>query len=112
MEGKGIGSHSANLGDKCGSPIRLVIQSGSSTERCFLDLSSLDYVAELRAEIVNWCENLSQMKNQDSDNNPTVRSGETWIRIITQGQELTIDCDEKTLGEMAFKDNQVKIFFN
>ncbi|XP_044746055.1 ubiquitin carboxyl-terminal hydrolase 34 isoform X3 [Coccinella septempunctata] len=106
LGGKGIGSHSANLGDKSGSPIRLVIQSGSSTERCFLDLSSSDYVAELRAEIVNWCESLSQMKNPDSDNT-TVRSGETWIRIITQGQELTVDCDEKTLGDMGFKDNQM-----
>ncbi|KAL3285850.1 hypothetical protein HHI36_000370 [Cryptolaemus montrouzieri] len=107
LEGKGIGSHSATLGDRSSTSIRLVIQSGTSTERCFLDLSSSDYVADLRAEIVKWCESLSQMKNQDAENNPTVRSGETWIRIITQGQELTIDCDEKTLGEMGFKDNQM-----
>lgn len=32
---------------------------------------------------------------------------DTWIRIITQGQELSIDCDEKTLQEMGFKDNQI-----
>lgn len=46
-------------------------------------------------------------KNEDGNENKT-KSGDTWIRIITQGQELTIDCDEKTLAEMGFKDNQVK----
>ncbi|KAK9875297.1 hypothetical protein WA026_007695 [Henosepilachna vigintioctopunctata] len=106
LEGNGIGSHSATLGDRPGTPIRLIIQSGSSTERCFLDMSSADYVADLRAEIVNWCESLST-QSKDSEKNPTMKSGETWIRIITQGQELTIDCDEKTLGEMGFKDNQM-----
>lgn len=29
------------------------------------------------------------------------------LRIITQGQELTTEFDEKTLGELGFKDNQV-----
>lgn len=29
------------------------------------------------------------------------------IRMITQGQELTIDCDEKTLQDVGFKDNQM-----
>lgn len=29
------------------------------------------------------------------------------MRIITQGQELTPDCDEKNLSEMGFKDNQM-----
>lgn len=46
------------------------------------------------------------MKHEDNSESKT-KSGDTWIRIITQGQELTIDCDEKTLGEMGFKDNQV-----
>ncbi|CAG9834377.1 unnamed protein product [Diabrotica balteata] len=105
LEGKGIGSHSASLGDRPSAPIRLVVQSGSSTERCFLDLFNTDYIAELRAEIVKWCEGLQQMKG-DSQENRT-KSGETWIRIITQGQEVTIDCDEKTLAEMGFKDNQI-----
>ena len=32
------------------------------------------------------------------------------IRMITQGQELTTELDEKTLQEMMFKDSQVKNF--
>ncbi|KAJ8948092.1 hypothetical protein NQ318_008443 [Aromia moschata] len=46
------------------------------------------------------------MKNDENDVNKTPK-GDMWIRIITQGQELTIDCDEKTLAEMGFKDNQM-----
>lgn len=29
------------------------------------------------------------------------------LRMITQGQELTIDYDERSLYDMGFKDNQV-----
>lgn len=31
------------------------------------------------------------------------------LRMITQGQELLIDYDEKTLAEMGFKDTQVSV---
>jgi ubiquitin carboxyl-terminal hydrolase 34 len=31
------------------------------------------------------------------------------IRMITQGQELTTEFDEKTLQEMMFKDSQVSL---
>lgn len=33
--------------------------------------------------------------------------GDGPIRMITQGQELTYEVDEKTLSEMTFKDGQV-----
>lgn len=46
-----------------------------------------------------------QIKSQDSESGHKIN--DTWIRLITQGQELTIDCDEKTLAEMGFKDNQM-----
>lgn len=50
------------------------------------------------------------MKNEDSDSNKSLnKCSDNWIRIITQGQEITIDNDEKTLSEMGFKDNQVRI---
>lgn len=108
LEGRGIGSHSATSLERCGTPIRLIVQSGSSTERCYLDLLSSDYIADLRAEIVKWAEGPTQTKSQDGDNGaPITKLNDTWIRIITQGQELTIDCDEKSLAEMGFKDNQM-----
>ncbi|CAH0550563.1 unnamed protein product [Brassicogethes aeneus] len=108
LEGKGIGSHSAALGDRSSTPVRLIVQSGSSSEKCYFDLFTTDYVADLRAEIVKWCDGLSQAKNQDEQHSGgNVKNNDPWIRIITQGQELPPDCDEKTLGEMGFKDNQM-----
>lgn len=61
---------------------------------------STDYVAELRAEVTVWWESLHK----------PVGHNDGPIRIITQGQELTTDFDEKTLGEIGFKDMQVFYF--
>lgn len=33
------------------------------------------------------------------------------LRIITQGQELTSEYDERSLGDAGFKDNQVGSFY-
>uniref|UniRef100_A0AAR5QD97 ubiquitinyl hydrolase 1 n=1 Tax=Dendroctonus ponderosae TaxID=77166 RepID=A0AAR5QD97_DENPD len=112
LEGKGIGSHSAALGERGLNPIRIVVQSGSCAERCVLEMLLTDYVADLRAEIVKWWEGILKIRSQedgmDAGNNAnTGKKPDTWIRIITQGQELSIDCDEKTLQEMGFKDNQI-----
>ena len=62
LEGKGIGSHSASSTDRCGTPLRLIVQSGTSTERCYLDMLTSDYVADLRAEIVKWAEGPAQVR--------------------------------------------------
>ncbi|CAH1127870.1 unnamed protein product [Ceutorhynchus assimilis] len=110
LEGKGIGSHSAALGERSSAPIRLVVQSGSCTERCVLEMYLTDYVADLRAEIVKWWEGIAKIRSQEEGGESNISSGkkpDTWIRIITQGQELSIDCDEKSLQEMGFKDNQI-----
>jgi len=37
--------------------------------------------------------------------------GDGPIRMITLGQELTVDMDEKTLAEMQFKELQVRCSF-
>lgn len=51
-----------------------------------------------------------QLKNSESESSsgPSTTLHETPIRIITGGQEVTTDCDEKTLAEAGFKDNQVR----
>lgn len=41
----------------------------------------------------------------------TALSTDGPLRMITQGQELTIDYDERTLYDMGFKDNQVSATF-
>lgn len=113
LEGKGVGSHAAALTDKNCTSIRVVVQPAGMSERTCFDLLSIDYVADLRAEVAKWWESLVQLKTreqEDSDGSNTVIGAmlqEGPIRMITQGQELTIDCDEKTLGEVGFKENQM-----
>lgn len=41
----------------------------------------------------------------------TTLSTDGPLRMITQGQELTIDYDERTLYDMGFKDNQVDTLY-
>lgn len=108
LEGKGIGSHASDLSDKSSTPIHLVIQPGGMSERVVLDLLTTDYVADLRAEIVKWWEDFIQLKNAESSQTSSSHClQENPLRIITQGQELTTEYDEKTLTDMGFKDNQV-----
>lgn len=96
-------------------PLRVVIQPAGMAEKGTLELLSSDYVADLRAEVAKWWETL-QAKCAGEKNN-SVSAGSTPvlgslltegpIRMITQGQELTTEFDEKTLQEMGFKDLQV-----
>lgn len=54
-----------------------------------------------------------QLKNAESESSSSagVSNQDTPIRIITTGQEVTTDSDEKTLAEAGFKDNQVGDLF-
>lgn len=82
-------------------------------------MQSTDLIAELRAEVARWWENLhkQQLQRHQAEggaHGSTLLSpilgamlGDGPIRIITHGQELTLDMDEKSLGEMQFKDLQV-----
>lgn len=68
-----------------------------------LELQSWDLVGDLRAEVGHWWEGLQQQgATQDS---PSCQPG--LLRMITQGQELTADLDEKPLADLGFKDLQV-----
>lgn len=84
---------------------------------------SSDLVAELRAEVTRWWEGvqhkhqqqqLQQQQQQQGTSSSSILTpilgamlGDGPIRMITQGQELTSDMDEKSLGDLQFKDCQV-----
>lgn len=88
-----------------------------------LEMVSTDLVAELRAEVARWWDGLhkQQMARHQAESgghgnamlSPILGAmlGDGPIRMITLGQELTVDMDEKSLGELQFKDNQVKLLF-
>ena len=95
-----------------------------------IEMLSTDLVAELRAEVTQWwdaiqCQHRIRQKQYEAEQaeqqlkgaststgsvlTPILGAmlGEGPIRMITLGQELTVDMDEKTLAEISFKDNQV-----
>jgi ubiquitin carboxyl-terminal hydrolase 34 len=91
-----------------------------------LELYTTDLIAELRAEVTRWWSMLQKQQQQERQQPviPTLSSqstgsvltpilgsllGDGPVRMITLGQELTVDLDEKSLGEMQFKDRQVSL---
>ena len=85
-----------------------------------IEISPNDLVAELRAEINHWWETMHSKNNPqhpDKCDTSTGKGGSAnasilygSVRLITQGQELSPQVDDKTLGEMQFKDHQVTAF--
>jgi hypothetical protein len=105
--------------------------NGVGTEKCILRLSPNDLVGDLRAELTRWyCTLKSTMGNVLTQTLLTVEKNELnsdtpinastcpnhfdllhmsnlpSIRVVTNGQELDRDMDEKTLSECNIKDNQ------
>lgn len=82
--------------------VRVSLQSAGCGPRTTIWLQPTDFVGHLRAHVHSWWER----QQLDEDGAPTM-SNDTPFRMITQGQELTIDYDERTLYDMGFKDNQL-----
>jgi len=88
---------------------------------------STDLVAELRAEVTRWWElTCKHRREQEAASTSASQTSQLLsstssvitpilgamlvegpVRMITLGQELSVDVDEKTLAEMQFKDSQV-----
>ncbi|XP_052272263.1 ubiquitin carboxyl-terminal hydrolase 34-like isoform X3 [Dreissena polymorpha] len=120
IHGNGIVSHQRSLLDKQSTTIRISLQPAGMGEKTQLEMSSTDLVAELRAEVTHWWEQLQKQQilaNQQREASGIGSSlltpilgamlGDGPIRMIMLGQELTCDVDEKTLSEVQFKDGQI-----
>ncbi|KAG6460492.1 hypothetical protein O3G_MSEX012016 [Manduca sexta] len=82
--------------------VRVTLQPAGAGPRALLALHHHDYVAHLRAHVHVWWE--TQIQGEEG---VTALSTDGPLRMITQGQELTVDYDERTLYDMGFKDNQL-----
>ncbi|CAB3248888.1 unnamed protein product [Arctia plantaginis] len=85
-----------------GGTVRVTLQPAGAGPRASLALHQSDLVAHLRAHVHVWWE-----KQIQGEEGVTALSTDGPLRMITQGQELTIDYDERTLYDMGFKDNQL-----
>ncbi|XP_014226620.1 ubiquitin carboxyl-terminal hydrolase 34 isoform X1 [Trichogramma pretiosum] len=122
LEGRGAGSHIASNCAERSQHLKIYVQPAGISEKTTFTLLSSDYVADLRAEVSKWWDDRHARLKEESKTlgSPTknLTSGSTSsvlgslltdgpIRMITQGQELTIEYDEKTLAEIGFKDGQL-----
>ncbi|CAD6995071.1 unnamed protein product [Ceratitis capitata] len=109
IEGKGVCSHSNLKNEAVGPAIRIVLQPAGLSEKSVLHMHACDLIAELKAEISKWWENLQVSTSSSGVSAPVLGLllSDGPLRIITQGQELTSDYDERSLGDAGFKDNQI-----
>lgn len=109
LEGQGFGAHSALRNDAVGPAIKIILQPGGLPDKSILHLHTTDLVADLKAEIAKWWESLQGGAKSSGLAAPVLGLllSEGPLRIITQGQEITTDYDERTLSDVGFKDNQI-----
>ncbi|XP_057336925.1 ubiquitin carboxyl-terminal hydrolase puf [Microplitis mediator] len=117
LEGRGAGSHVAMSSSDKGQHLKIYVQPAGIPDKTTFSLLSTDYVADLRAEVAKWWDDTQNNKTNaessasgSSNTNSSVLGTlltDGPIRMITQGQELTFEYDEKTLQEMGFKDGQL-----
>ncbi|XP_011610930.2 ubiquitin carboxyl-terminal hydrolase 34 isoform X2 [Takifugu rubripes] len=118
IEGTGISSHLKALSDKQSLPLRIVCQPAGLPDKMTIEMYPSDQVADLRAEVTHWYENLQkEQMNQQAQLQEFGQSGRQPgdfpgglmgpVRMISSGHELTTDYDEKTLHELGFKDMQM-----
>ncbi|KFB41316.1 hypothetical protein ZHAS_00008912 [Anopheles sinensis] len=128
LEGTDIGAHSALRTEGPGPPIRIVLQPAGVPDKSFLSMHASDLVADLKAEIAKWWETYQggttpqQQAGKGTNGEATTATatpGESPapvlglllndgpLRIITQGQEITSEYDERSLADVGFKDNQM-----
>uniref|UniRef100_A0A3P9L1X7 Ubiquitin carboxyl-terminal hydrolase 34 n=1 Tax=Oryzias latipes TaxID=8090 RepID=A0A3P9L1X7_ORYLA len=117
IEGTGISSHLKALNEKQSLPLRIVCQPAGLPDKMTIEMYPSDQVADLRAEVTHWYENLQkEQMNQQAQLQEFGQSGRQTgdfpglmgpVRMISSGHELTTDYDEKTLHELGFKDMQM-----
>lgn len=68
------------------------------------EMQSTDYIGEFRAEVQHWFETTLRKCERGDDKRNCAFINDGPLRLLTQGQEITHDLDEKQLCEVGFKD--------
>ncbi|KAG8184718.1 hypothetical protein JTE90_019322 [Oedothorax gibbosus] len=124
LNGHGVNSHRSSTAENQATPLKIICQPAGLSEKTTIELQNCDTVADLRAEVTQWWEKLQAKHRKDttsevkenpsaSMNGPSNSSmmaamlSDGPIRMISQGQELICDLDEKNLSELGIKDHQL-----
>ena len=113
IDGQGVSTHAELVDLRTVGPLRVLVQTAGFQDKVTFDMQATDLIADLRAEITAWWEGkLSQLKAlaaEKQQHHPLLGSilNEGTLRLITQGQEVSHEADEKSLLELGFKDFQV-----
>ena len=83
--------------------IRIIVQNANLTEKVHFDMQYTDFLGELRAEVSHWWQNLQNKYDEEGIG----VSPEGPLRLLSQGQELLHEKDEKQLADLGFRDCQV-----
>ncbi|BFZ12255.1 hypothetical protein BsWGS_15296 [Bradybaena similaris] len=112
LENYGISSH---LPANRPQMISIYLQNTDMSDKAQIEMHPTNLVSELRAEVTHWWEDLQkqQPKQSTSASSPGIMSpllghmlGEGPLRMISSGQELFVDMDERTLGDLHINDGQ------
>jgi ubiquitin carboxyl-terminal hydrolase 34 len=83
-------------------------------EKVTLDMHAVDLVADLRAEIAVWWEAKIGQSSECATmlgsllGSPVIGpQGPAHLRLISMGQEISQELDERSLAELGFKDMQL-----
>merc|ERR1719402_1683340 len=109
LEGQPVSSHAELVEVRHSGTLRIVVQPGGAiTEKMTLDMNVTDLVADLRAEIAVWWESkLCRGEDCPTMLGSLLAGTHTHLRLISQGQEISPDLDERTLADLGFKDLQL-----
>ena len=114
LQGHGVMSHAQLVGELA-APLRVLLQPAGSADKKLVTLAHNNYVAELRAEVhAYWrqcqqqCQQQGQRPGGPAGDGLAGAAEPAQLRIISQGTELTPDCDDKLLTDVGFKDMQVR----
>ena len=97
-------SHRTKVGERIPqNTLRIICQPASLGERTSFEMQYTDCLGELRAEVTHWWEMLQ--KKYEAEGGPPAPEGP--LRLLTGGQELHPDRDEKQLADLGLKDSQL-----
>ncbi|QQP55435.1 Ubiquitin carboxylterminal hydrolase 34like [Caligus rogercresseyi] len=105
-KGLAVSTHAELVELRSLGSIRVVVQAAGFQDKVTFEMQPMDLIADLRAEISAWWEG-KRDKKTSSPLLGSMLNNEGPLRIITQGQEITFDTEEKSLLEMGFKDLQM-----